>query len=458
MKKEARKNNMKNLSKKIIKKAKGITLISLVITIIILLILAGVTLSLTLGDNGIITQAEKAKEAHEIAAIKEDIQLVILDKEVEKGGEGLTQEELEEILKDYGEIQEDGNTIKTDDGYEIDIDEIYKPGGGTGGGDAATDEEIAALLEKIKELEQTVTDLTNTKTELEGTIEDLNRQLEEEQGNSAELQEQIENLQGEVDTLNKTIEEQQSTIDSLNTQIAELQKKQSTGNAVAADVLKGRTFSNGTQVGLTGTMENRGALNWSGSNTTYNVPAGYYSGGTLDSRPSYNAGVTAADNRANPNSTNYKTGYNAGVTAADNRANPNSTNYKTGYNAGYSAGVNAGKIDAAITERHQADTSVSSTTYTFTLPANTGKTYMIFTYVHRGNTTANSLHHTLASNNGSVTDLYSRSTTSSNTSITHHTEHIWKLVKSNTGSAATVTVTIGRANANIVVRAYSVGG
>ena len=36
-----RKNNAKNISKKIIKKAKGITLISLVITIIILLILAG---------------------------------------------------------------------------------------------------------------------------------------------------------------------------------------------------------------------------------------------------------------------------------------------------------------------------------------------------------------------------------------------------------------------------------
>ena len=85
-----RKNNVKNLSKKIIKKAKGITLISLVITIIILLILAGVTLSLTLGDNGIITQAQKAKEAQEIAAIKEDFQLAILDKELEKGGTGLT--------------------------------------------------------------------------------------------------------------------------------------------------------------------------------------------------------------------------------------------------------------------------------------------------------------------------------------------------------------------------------
>ena len=56
---------------------KAVTLISLVITIIILLILAGVTLSLTLGDNGIITQAQKAKEAQEIAAIKEDIQLAI---------------------------------------------------------------------------------------------------------------------------------------------------------------------------------------------------------------------------------------------------------------------------------------------------------------------------------------------------------------------------------------------
>ena len=385
MKKEER----KNVSKKIIKKAKGITLISLVITIIILLILAGVTLSLTLGDNGIITQAQKAKEAQEIAAIKEDLQLAILDKELEKGGTGLTQEELEEIAGNYGELQEDGNTIKTEDGYEIKIDEIYKPGGGTsGGGSGASDEELAALLEKIKELEQTVTDLTNTKTELEGTIEDLNRQLEEEQGNNSALQEQIENLQGQVDTLNKTIEQQQSTIDSLNTQIAELQKKQSTGNAVAADVLDGKTFSNGTQVGLTGGMPNNGAinhtlnaggsytipagyhngsgkitvnslasqtaanagagqilsgytawvngnkitgsmankgnLNWSGSNTTYNVPAGYYSGGTLDSRPSYNAGYSAG------NSAGYNNGYNAGVNAG--KANPNLTSGNSSQN------------------------------------------------------------------------------------------------------------------------------
>ena len=366
--KKIKQKDVKSTIKKIGKKAKGITLISLVITIIILLILAGVTLSLTLGDNGIITQAQKAKEAQEIAAIKEDFQLAILDKELEKGGEGLTQEELEEIAGNYGELQEDGNTIKTDEGYEIKIDEIYKPGGGTGGGSGSSDEEIAALEEKIKELEQTVEDLNNTKTELEGTIEDLNKQLEEEQGNNAELQEQIENLQGQVDSLNKTKEQLEATISDLNTQIAELQKKQSTGNATVADVLEGKTFSNETQVGLTGTIKNNGTLNWSGSNTTYNVPAGYYNGGTLDSRPSYNAGVTAADNRSNPNSTNYKTGYNAGVLAADNRVNTNSASYNSGYSAGNTAGYNNG-YNAGVA----AGRSVKSVTYNVTSEANTSK-------------------------------------------------------------------------------------
>ena len=416
-----RKNNTKSISKKVMKKAKGITLISLVITIIILLILAGVTLSLTLGDNGIITQAQKAKEAQEIAAIKEDFQLAILDKELEKGGAGLTKEELEEIAGNYGELQEDGNTIKTDEGYEIKIDEIYKPGGGTsGGGSGASDEELAALLEKIKELEQTVTDLTNTKTELEGTIEDLNGQLEQAGEDKTALQEQIENLQGQVDTLNKTIEQQESTINDLNTQIASLKEKQSKGTAIASDVLEGKTFSNSSNIEIPGTMKNNGAinqtlnaggsytipagyhngsgkitanslasqtaanagagqilsgytawvngnkitgsmankgnLNWSGSNTTYNVPAGYYSGGTLDSRPSYN------------------NGYNAGVTAADNRVNTNSTNYKTGYNNGYSAGSNAKKNSVSLTKIGPSDDDVTMSTYTFN--ATVGRCYV----------------------------------------------------------------------------------
>ena len=51
---------MKN-KKKYLKEDRGITLIALVITIIVLLILAGVSIAMLTGDNGILTQAQKAK-------------------------------------------------------------------------------------------------------------------------------------------------------------------------------------------------------------------------------------------------------------------------------------------------------------------------------------------------------------------------------------------------------------
>jgi len=46
------------------KREKGITLISLVVTIIVLLILAGVTLTMLTGENGIMTRAKTAREQH----------------------------------------------------------------------------------------------------------------------------------------------------------------------------------------------------------------------------------------------------------------------------------------------------------------------------------------------------------------------------------------------------------
>ena len=67
------------------------------------------------------------------------------------------------------------------------------------------------------------------------------------------------------------------------------------GNASTSQVLSGRTFYTTSLTRQTGTMANRGNLNWSGSNTTYSVPAGYYSGGTLDSRTSYNNGYNAGN-------------------------------------------------------------------------------------------------------------------------------------------------------------------
>ena len=62
---------MKNL----LKNNKGITLIALVVTIIILTILAGVSINLIIGDNGIITIAKRAKENIEITKIEEETEL-----------------------------------------------------------------------------------------------------------------------------------------------------------------------------------------------------------------------------------------------------------------------------------------------------------------------------------------------------------------------------------------------
>ncbi len=58
-----------------LRKERGITLIALVITIIVLLILAGVTIAMVVGDNGILTRAKEAKSATEIAEENEKREL-----------------------------------------------------------------------------------------------------------------------------------------------------------------------------------------------------------------------------------------------------------------------------------------------------------------------------------------------------------------------------------------------
>ena len=56
---------------------KGITLIALVITIIVLLILAGVSIAMLTGQNGILTQASSAKVAQIEGQVKEEINLAV---------------------------------------------------------------------------------------------------------------------------------------------------------------------------------------------------------------------------------------------------------------------------------------------------------------------------------------------------------------------------------------------
>ena len=61
------------------KKQDGITLIALVITIIVLLILAGVALRMVAGNEGILTKAEIAASETEIAGAKEQAEIMLAD-------------------------------------------------------------------------------------------------------------------------------------------------------------------------------------------------------------------------------------------------------------------------------------------------------------------------------------------------------------------------------------------
>ena len=102
------------------KEKKGITLIALVITIIVLLILAGVTIAALSGDNGILQNATRAKEETEEAQEKEGIGIALLDAQIgEKNYQDLNQTTLQKAIdkqfgKDVADVVYNG-----DDSYTI---------------------------------------------------------------------------------------------------------------------------------------------------------------------------------------------------------------------------------------------------------------------------------------------------------------------------------------------------
>lgn len=83
------------------KKEKGITLIALVVTIVVLLILAGVSLNLVFNNNGIITKAGEAKVETRAAQVEDLVELYKSDNEISQysGGGAQTEEELLQDLR-----------------------------------------------------------------------------------------------------------------------------------------------------------------------------------------------------------------------------------------------------------------------------------------------------------------------------------------------------------------------
>ena len=115
--------------KSVIKNPKAITLISLIVTIVILIILAGITISLTIGSNGIITKAREARNLYINAQEEEQARLNELAEQLANGETGNGGNKLPENTKDTeagtevalepGWDTENVSYIRTKDGSEV---------------------------------------------------------------------------------------------------------------------------------------------------------------------------------------------------------------------------------------------------------------------------------------------------------------------------------------------------
>ncbi len=177
------KNKQKETQKSINTQEKGITLIAIVITIIVLLILAGVSIATLTGQNGILTRANDAKEQTEIASVKEQAQLDIANWMAErlKNNEDITLDDL--TIKNIIEIENASNSNKyykelqsdkiiTPNGYEILYSELYTNSNGGNSGEIET-ESLPSTAETAPFLPEGATP-TNTDWDTGVTIKDSN--------------------------------------------------------------------------------------------------------------------------------------------------------------------------------------------------------------------------------------------------------------------------------------------
>ena len=119
---ELKLNNVRNkkLNSQITSKTSGITLIALVVTIVVLLILAGITISLVFSENGIISKSKNAKEQTEISKVREQLELAKAPEFIEGNGK-YNPDSYFQRIEDEGIIDDkDTDVYEREDGtYEV---------------------------------------------------------------------------------------------------------------------------------------------------------------------------------------------------------------------------------------------------------------------------------------------------------------------------------------------------
>ncbi len=105
-------------------------MIALVITIIILLILAGVAIGTLGGENGLLAKTTHAKEKYAIAEAKENLELEITNLQIEQQGKGeeLKKEDLPKINNDKIDVKDTTNfpVEVIYEKYKFEVDENFK--------------------------------------------------------------------------------------------------------------------------------------------------------------------------------------------------------------------------------------------------------------------------------------------------------------------------------------------
>ena len=250
----------------------AITLISLVITIVVLIILVGVAINMTIGENGIFKKAQEAKKMQTIATAKEQIGTEILSAQVEaiERNEELEQTQVEDIISKYGELQEDGDTIiLNDNGYEVSLLDIYNGTTTTTGSYTENKAKIALLESQVELLEQQKAD--------------LQQQLEDLASSEGDQTQKIVELTAEIQTLEQSLIEANTKVEEYENLKETLSKTTVTEDKILKDY---KAYKNGQLI--TGTMENyagkvQDATVASDDNYTYlSIPSnGYY---TTDSK------------------------------------------------------------------------------------------------------------------------------------------------------------------------------
>ena len=142
--------------KKLLKNNTGITLIVLVITVIVLLILSGISITAFLGDNGIIENTDEAKVETEISQYREKLEYIKHQEYADEYtididnflGEYAEAVKKDKMFKEAKEVTPDYTNkvviVVTKEGYrfEVTIDDttyIGEDGSGEGGGNAEVD-------------------------------------------------------------------------------------------------------------------------------------------------------------------------------------------------------------------------------------------------------------------------------------------------------------------------------